>query len=197
MGRAKRFVAVTNILTYEVWLELIGGKDLMAMTWRDSSWARLLFTALRIYVGWSWLTSGFGKVFGANSAVWVGDKAGVAVNGFLQGALTKTTGAHPDVQWWYASFIKNFALPNAKIFGYMVAWGELLVGIGLIVGAFTVVALLAGMLMNFNYLLAGTVSSNPVFLIEQLVLLYAGAATIYWSVDRLLPQANRLFHKKR
>lgn len=170
----------------------------MAMTWRDSSWAGVLFTILRIYVGWNWLTSGFGKVFGANSAVWVGDKAGTAVNGFLQGALTKTTGAHPDVQWWYAWFVEHLALPNAKAFSYMVAWGEFLVGLGLIVGGFTVVALLAGLLMNFNYLLAGTVSANPVFIIEQLILLYAGAATVYVSADRFVfPHIKRLISGNR
>lgn len=163
------------------------------MEWRNSNWARILWTILRVYVGWSWLTSGLGKVFGPKAAVWVGAKAGVAVTGFLQGALTKTTGPHPDVQWWYAWFVQHMALPNAKVFSYFVAWGELLVGIGLIIGAFTTIAILAGMLMNFNYLLAGTVSSNPVFLIEQLVLLFAGAAAFYWGVDRLLPQITRFY----
>lgn len=158
----------------------------MAKGWRNSAWARILWTILRVYVGWSWLTSGLGKITGPKSAVWVGDKAGVAVTGFLQGALTKTTGAHPDVQWWYAWFVQHLALPNAKVFSYLVACGEVLVGIGLIVGAFTTVAILAGMLMNLNYLLAGTVSSNPVFLIEQMILLLGGAAAFYWGADRLL-----------
>lgn len=156
------------------------------MAWRNSSWARAIWTILRVYLGWSWLTSGFGKVFGSNSTVWVGDKAGIAVTGFLQGALAKTSGPHPDVQWWYAWFIQHMALPNAKIFSYFVAWGELLVGIALILGAFTTLALLAGLLMNFSYLLAGTVSANPVFQIQELILLFAGAAAFYWGVDRWL-----------
>ena len=156
------------------------------MAWRNSSWARVIWTILRVYLGWSWLTSGFGKVFGANSTAWVGDKAGIAVTGFLQGALAKTGGPHPDVQWWYAWFIQHMALPNAKIFSYFVAWGELLVGIALILGAFTTLALLAGLFMNFSYLLAGTVSSNPVFQIQELILLFAGAAAFYWGVDRWL-----------
>jgi thiosulfate dehydrogenase [quinone] large subunit len=63
-----------------------------------------------------------------------------------------------------------------------------LVGIALILGAFTTIALLAGIFMNFNYLLAGTVSANPVYLIEQLLLLFAGSAAFYWGLDRwLLP----------
>ncbi|MEA4925656.1 MAG: DoxX family membrane protein [Syntrophomonadaceae bacterium] len=154
--------------------------------WKYSNWARILWTILRVYLGYNWLTSGFGKVFGANAEVWVGSQAGVAVTGFLKGALAKTGGAHPDVQPWYAWFINHIALPNAKIFGYMVAWGEFLVGIALILGMFTTLALLASLLMNFNYMFAGSVSVNPIFIIEALILLWAGWAAYYWSLDRLL-----------
>jgi uncharacterized membrane protein YphA (DoxX/SURF4 family) len=41
-----------------------------------------------------------------------------------------------------------------------VSWGETLVGVGLILGAFTGIAALFGSLMNMNYLLAGAVSIN-------------------------------------
>lgn len=156
------------------------------MDWKHSNWAKAIWTILRIYLGWSWLTSGYGKVFGENSAVWVGSKAGVAVSGFLHGALAKTGGPHPDVQWWYAWFINHMALPNAKVFSYLVAWGELLVGLGLIFGALTTIALIAGILMNLNYLFAGTVSTNPIFLIEEVILLWAGSAAYAWGVDRFL-----------
>ncbi|MEN6459953.1 MAG: Crp/Fnr family transcriptional regulator, partial [Syntrophomonas sp.] len=70
--------------------------------WKYSPWARVIWTVLRVYLGYNWLMSGYGKVFGENSAVWVGSKAGVAVTGFLKGALGKTSGPHPDVQSWYA-----------------------------------------------------------------------------------------------
>lgn len=156
------------------------------MDWKYSNWARVLWTILRIYLGYNWFTSGYGKVFGEGSAVWVGSKAGVAVTGFLKGALAKTAGPHPDVQPWYAWFINHVALPNAKVFSYMVAFGELLVGIALILGLFTTLALIAGLLMNFNYLFAGTVSANPIFVIEALILLWAGWAAFYWGLDRFV-----------
>ena len=153
--------------------------------WKYSNWAKILWTILRIYLGYNWVTSGFGKLFGAGADVWVGSQAGVAITGFLKGALAKTSGAHPDVQPWYAWFINHIALPNAKIFGYMVAWGELLVGIALILGMFTSLALLASLLLNFNYMFAGSVSVNPIYIIEALILLWAGWAAYYWSLDRL------------
>jgi thiosulfate dehydrogenase [quinone] large subunit len=154
--------------------------------WKYSQPASVLWTVLRVYLGYQWLTSGWGKVFGAGSAAWVGSGAGTAVSGFLNGALAKTGGAHPDVQPWYAWFISNIALPNAKIFSYMVAWGELLVGIALILGFLTTFALLASLLMNFNYMFAGTVSSNPLFILEAIILLWAGRAAYYWGIDRFL-----------
>ncbi|MEN6349930.1 MAG: DoxX family protein [Syntrophomonas sp.] len=163
------------------------------MSWKNSNWARTLWTILRVYLGWSWFTSGFEKVFGEGSKLWVGSQAGVAVTGFLNGALTKTTGPHPDVQWWFVAFIKNFALPHAKLFSYSVAFGELLVGAALIFGVFTTAALLVGMFLNFNYLLGGSVSTNPIFLLQEIILLWAGAAAYYWGADRyLLP----IIHKK-
>jgi len=158
-------------------------------SWKYSNWARILWTILRVYLGYEWLTSGYGKVFGANSAVWVGSQAGTAITGFLNGALTKTGGAHPDVQPWYAWFVNHIALPNAKIFSYMVSWGELLVGIALIFGFLTTIVLFASLLMNFNYLLAGSVSVNPIFIIEAAILLWAGWAAYYWGLDRFV------FHK--
>jgi thiosulfate dehydrogenase (quinone) large subunit len=165
--------------------------------WKNSEWAKILWTILRLYLGYNWLISGFGKVFGASKAVWVGANAGVAVTGFLKGALAKTGGAHPDVQPWYAWFINHVALPNVKIFSYSVAWGELLVGIALILGVLTTYALFASLFLNFNYLLGGSVSVNPNFIIEALILLWAGRAAYYWGVDRFIfgnrvPKAERV-----
>lgn len=155
------------------------------MAWRETRWMQIVWTILRVYVGWHWLTSGLDKVFGPGSAGWVGPQAGTAVSGFLKAALTKTAGANPDVQWWYAAFINNVALPNATTIGYMVAWGELLIGIALIVGFLTTPALLLAVFLNLNYLFAGTVSTNPLDLFWEALLLWAGAAAYFWGVDRI------------
>jgi thiosulfate dehydrogenase (quinone) large subunit len=155
------------------------------MAWRESRLMQVIWTVIRVYVGWEWLSAGIGKTFGPGSAAWVGPNAGAAVTGFLKGALAKTGGQHPDVQWWYASFIQNIALPNAKTFGYAVAWGEILVGLGLILGFLTTIALLAGILMNMSYLLAGAISTNPILLFLSGLLLWAGAAAYYWGIDRV------------
>jgi len=73
---------------------------------------------------------------------------------------------------WYRNFLENVALPNSDLFGLLVAWGELAVGVSLIAAAaflvlrgtadrwampvlaIAVAALLAGIFMNVNFHLA-------------------------------------------
>lgn len=62
---------------------------------------------------------------------------GFDATGYLQGAIEKSKGAQPAVQSWWASFLQEFAIPNVDLFNTLVTWGEILVGIGLIVGCLT------------------------------------------------------------
>jgi len=142
-----------------------------------------LWLLLRLWVGWEWTVAGWAKVV---NPVWVGPKAGVAVEGFLNGTLLKTSGAHPDVSGWYAAFINNFALPNSILFSYLVAFGELLVGVALILGIFTGISAFFGAFMNINYLFAGTVSTNPLLFLLQIFLMLAWRVAGFWGLDRYL-----------
>ena len=113
------------------------------------SWISLL---LRIYVGYSWLTEGINK---AKTPGWIGDNAGVFLTKWISAALLKTQGAHPDVQRWYGRFLSAAVLPHAIFWSYIVTFGEVCVGIGLILGLFTGIAAFFGTTMNASYLLAG------------------------------------------
>ncbi|GEM46934.1 DoxX family protein [Deinococcus cellulosilyticus] len=143
-----------------------------------------LWTLLRIWLGYEWLHAGWGKVTNP-AGVWVGDKAGVAIEGFLKGSLAKTQGDHPDVSGWYASFIQNVALPNAELLSYMVAFGEVFVGIALILGLFTGIAAFFGGLMNANFLFAGTVSSNPIMLVAAFAIVLGWRIAGHYGLDRI------------
>ncbi len=141
---------------------------------------------VRMYVGWEWLVAGWGKVI---NPVWTGVDAGKAITGFVQGALQKTGGLHPDVSLWYATFLKHTVLPYADMWAYTVAYGEVLVGIGLIVGCFVGIAAFFGLFMNLNYLLAGTVSTNPILFVLSIGLILAWKIAGYWGLDRyMLPK---------
>ncbi|HET8786842.1 MAG TPA: DoxX family protein [Candidatus Limnocylindrales bacterium] len=180
---------------------------------REPPFARFLFAdtrimpwvwlLVRLYLGYEWLSAGLEKVTGPNSAVWVGDKAGAAIIGFVNGALQKTGGEHPDVQGWYATFLQDIVIPNAAFFARLVAFGETLVGVALIVGALTGIAAFFGILMNANYLLAGAVSSNPVLIILGTFVMLAWRNAGWIGLDRwLLPalgtpwQPGRLFRER-
>jgi thiosulfate dehydrogenase [quinone] large subunit len=141
---------------------------------------------VRLYVGYEWLMAGWGKL---GNPAWTGDNAGAAVKGFLMGALAKTSGPHPDVTGWYASFVQNVALPNTEVISYIVTYGEIAIGIALILGIFTGIAAFFGTFMNLNFLLAGTVSANPVLLLLQLFLILAWRTAGWIGLDRyVLPK---------
>src|SRR5690625_675103 len=122
-----------------------------------------LLAFIRIYVGYQWVTAGLGKVMG-----------GFDASGFMQGAIAQSGGENPAVQGWWAAFLETVALPNAGLFSFIVAWGEVLVGIALILGIFTNFAALMGITMNFAFLLSGTVSTNAQMVILTIFLIVAG-----------------------
>jgi thiosulfate dehydrogenase [quinone] large subunit len=66
----------------------------------------------------------------------------------------------------------------------MVAWGEFLVGVALILGIFTGIAAFFGSFMNMSYLLAGTVSVNPVLLLGATFIVLAWKTAGWWGLDR-------------
>jgi thiosulfate dehydrogenase (quinone) large subunit len=150
----------------------------------DVRWS-WIWLFVRLYVGLTWLQSGLGKI---TSPAWTGSRAGTALTGFVQGALAQTGGENPQVQGWYAWFLENLVLPNAALWGRVVAAGETLVGAALILGAFTGLAAFFAAFMNVNFLLAGAVSSNPVLLLLAILLVLAWKTAGWWGFDRwLLP----------
>lgn len=150
--------------------------------------ASYLWLVVRIWVGLQWIEAGYGKV---TNPAWVGDKAGAGLTGFVMGALEKASGEHPAVQGWYADFLQNVVLPNATIFSYMVAFGEVAVGLGLILGMLTGIAAFFGVLMNTNFLLAGTVSTNPILALPGILLVLAWRNAGWFGLDRwVLPMVG-------
>ena len=157
---------------------------------------------IRIYVGWQWLSAGFEKMM---SPVWTGSQAGTAMAGFVKGALQKGTGTNVAVQGFYAGFLQTIVLPHTAFWSYAITGGEILVGLGLIVGLFSGIAAFFGGLMNANYLLAGTVSTNPMLFILATWLVLAWRVAGLIGLDRfILPkvgvpgQAGKLFkHEPR
>jgi thiosulfate dehydrogenase (quinone) large subunit len=76
----------------------------------------------------------------------------------------------------------------------MIPLGEFLVGLGLILGALTTAAIFFGLMMNFMFMFAGTVSTNPWYTLLGMVILVAGANAGRFGLDRyVLPYLRNLF----
>lgn len=143
----------------------------------------VLWFVVRMDVGAQWLLAGWEKI---NSPAW--GASGKALTGFAAGALAKSSGANPSVQGWYAWFLQHMVLPNAGLFSFLVTWGEAAVGLGVLLGILTGIAAGFGVLMNLNYLLAGTVSINPVLGVFGLFLVLSWRVCGWIGFDRwLLP----------
>ena len=154
----------------------------------------LAWLGLRLLLAYEWLTAGFEKV---QEAAWVGDKVPAGIHGFLAGAVTKATGAHPAVFGWYADFIKAVALPNEQVFSYMVAYGEILVGLALLVGLFTKWAAFWGGIMNLAFLLAGSTSANGYMLVMEVAMVFGGLGVSFYGLDTfVLPYLKKLLSER-
>lgn len=180
----------------------------------DTRFMPVVWLIVRLYVGYEWLVAGLEKLTGHDFSIgptfgqpvqggaWVfAGHDGVALQGFVKGALAQATGAHPAVQGWYASFLQGFVLPNAGWMAYVVTFGEVLVALGLIFGVLTGIAAFFGIFMNLNFMLAGAVSINPVIGTLAIFLVMAWRIAGYYGVDRYLlpalgtPWTGTLTHK--
>ncbi|MBV8424513.1 MAG: DoxX family membrane protein [Candidatus Eremiobacteraeota bacterium] len=146
----------------------------------DTRWA-WVWLIVRLYVGWQWFSEGIEK---AQSPAWTGSHAGSFLTMWVTKALAKTGGPHPDVQWWYAAFLKSVVLPHAAAWSWIVTCGETLVGLGLLLGLFTGIAAFFGTVMNGSYLLAGTVSMNPILFAGASLLVLAWRTAGWFGLDR-------------
>ncbi len=154
---------------------------------RENKIAAAILTVLRLYLGYSWFTAGFHKLTGGFDAA-----------GFLKGAIANPVKG-PDgavVFGWYVDFLKHFALPNVDVFNFIVPWGETLIGLGLILGCLTTTAMFFGLVMNFSFFLAGTVSHNPRDIFLGFIILTAGYNAGRVGLDRWVVPFFRKMSKK-
>jgi thiosulfate dehydrogenase [quinone] large subunit len=165
----------------------------MVMNWlRGNKYAAVVLTLVRLYVGWEWTKAGWHKITGAKA---------FDASGFMKGALAKPvldSGTHETIYPTFTAFLQHFALPNVKFFNVLIPWGELFVGVGLLLGALTTTAIFFGLLMNFVYMFAGTVSSNPWLILLGFFIVAAGTNAGKFGLDYyILPYLHNWFAKRQ
>jgi thiosulfate dehydrogenase [quinone] large subunit len=142
-----------------------------------------LWLMLRIWLGYQWIEASLHKI---ESPAWM--QTGDALKGFWTGAIQIPIEGRPPITFdWYRSFIQFLLDSQAYTwFAKLVAYGELLVGIALILGAFTGFAAFFGALMNWNFMMAGSASSNPLLFVIALGIVMAWKIAGYIGLDYFL-----------
>jgi len=114
--------------------------------------------------------------------------AGGSLGAYWDRAATIPEQGRPLVTYdWYRDFLQGLLNGGHETwFAPLVAWGELLVGVGLIVGALVGVAAFFGALMNMSFMLAGSASTNPILFTLAIALMLAWKVAGYIGVDRVL-----------
>lgn len=76
---------------------------------------RYLLAAIQAIIGWEWIVSGSNKVLAGN---------------FPQNFLTTlNTGIQDNPNGWYISFLQGVVEPHSVLFGYVIEWTEMTIGV--------------------------------------------------------------------
>jgi thiosulfate dehydrogenase [quinone] large subunit len=145
-----------------------------------ASWIWLL---VRLWVGYQWIEAGLHKV---TNPAWT--QTGEAIKGFWTNAvLIPETGKAAITFDWYRSFLSMMLDMEAyRFMGPLIAYGEVLIGIALVLGLFTGIAAFFGGFLNWNFMMAGSASTNPVLFTLAILLVLAWKVAGYIGVDYYL-----------
>jgi thiosulfate dehydrogenase [quinone] large subunit len=141
-----------------------------------------LWLITRLYIGYTWLSSGWGKL---SNPGWV--QTGEILKGFwLRAVAIPDAPARPPISFdWYRTFIQAMLDSGSYTwFSKLVVAGEM------------------GGFMNWNFMMAGSASVNPMLFALSVLLILAWKTAGWWGLDRwLLPllgtpwEPGRLFEK--
>lgn len=151
-------------------------------------WLRLV----TLILGVEWLRAGLEKV----------------LNPEFSSGLNKTLGffASKNPSNFFVGLINSYFIPNSEVFAMLVSWGEVFVGLALIIGFFVNFSLIIAIFMNLNFYFAAgwtgvsTAGLNALMILIQLILIFSYGSKLI-SLDELLvakwPATKRLFLSKK
>ena len=151
-----------------------------------NSRAGLFWLPIRLFVGLAWLDAGWHKI---TDPEWT--TGGTALRAYWERAASIPEQGRPPITYeWYRDFLNLLLASNAETwFSWVIMFGELAVGVGLIFGALTGVAAFFGAFMNMSFLLAGSASTNPIMFTLAVGLMLAWKVAGWYGLDRyLLPR---------
>jgi thiosulfate dehydrogenase [quinone] large subunit len=151
----------------------------------------ILLRPISLFVGLSWLAAGEHKI---RDAAWMSNGHALVnpdpqVQGFWERiAAIPEPPARPAIAadfGWYRDFI-NYMINHGweAWFGKLIALGEFSIGLGLIFGCLLGVAAFFGIVLNLNFMLAGTASTNPILLVLSVPLIIGYKVASFYGLDR-------------
>jgi thiosulfate dehydrogenase (quinone) large subunit len=182
-------VAAVLLRFYSPGAETFSGDEVGVPEWRVARFLRLgedaapLYLGVRLFLGYQWLHAGWGKL---NNPAWV--ETGTALQSYWQRAVTVPTSGSPPIAYPAYRALLQSMLDNGWYtwFAKLIVAGELLVGLGILLGGLTAIAALFGLLLNFSFMYAGSVSSNPTLILLEALILYGWRTAGWWGLDRFL-----------
>jgi thiosulfate dehydrogenase [quinone] large subunit len=155
---------------------------------------------LRMVFGVSWIQAALPKL---PDPGWM--QTGEALKGYLEKYVTMHNPPRPRITIdvvafdWYNAFLQGLLDTEAYVWlARLIAVGELLIGIALIVGLLVGITACFSLFTCLNLGLAGSARTNFFFLIASIMLMYAWQTAGYYGLDRfILPPLRRVWMQRK
>lgn len=135
-----------------------------------------LIVLMRVLFGIGWLLAGVTKL---TEKSWF-KQPGVFLSEYLMESLQNS-----NVPTFYKIFVENVVLEHVMIFNYVIPITQIILGLFLIVGLFTIPSILACLFMHINFILSGNMNLISLFLYTNAFSLIIFRKSIYhFSLDK-------------
>ncbi|MFJ5763167.1 hypothetical protein ACIQAA_29460 [Neobacillus sp. NPDC093182] len=135
-----------------------------------------LIVLTRVLYGMGWLLAGVTKI---TEKLWF-KEPGIFLREYLMQSLQQS-----NVPPLYKIFIENIALEHVLIFNYVIPIVQIILGIFLIAGLFTIPSILVCLFMHINFILSGNMNLISLILYTNAFLLIIFRTNIYYfSLDK-------------
>ena len=176
--------------------------------WLQAGWSKL-FGGNITWKVWDWGDPAYGLTGNGNIG-WVRSGTVAAEDGTQRtrrsatpwpgspaGPWSGTAGDHPDIAYsWYVNWLEWLRDTGHTFFGPLVAIGEVVIGICLILGLFTGIMAFLGAILNFSFVFAGTAGVNPAMILVSGLLILAWRNAGWYGLDRfVLPKLGTPWHR--
>nr|WP_263327031.1 DoxX family membrane protein [Neobacillus sp. Marseille-Q6967] len=135
-----------------------------------------LIVLMRVLFGVGWLLAGVTKI---TDKLWFSEP-GLFLKDYLINSLQKS-----NVPPFYKVFLENIALEHVMVLNYVIPIAQIILGIFLIVGLFTIPSILSCLFMHINFILSGNINLISLILYTSAFSLIIFRSNIhYFSLDK-------------